>query len=361
MTNITTFSALSTSLKSPNTSKIYTVALNDFMRYRKATNLSELLENETKTKLLESDIIEFLVYLKLERKTSWSFRNVRLSAIKHFYRMNDIELNWFKISKYLGEYNKVAHDRAHTTEEIQQLLTKCDDRMRVVILLLASTGMRIGAIPDLKIGNLTKIQKYNLYQIVVYENSNEEYYCFCSPECAIAIDSYLAYRERYGEKLKPNSPLIREQFNTNDLLKISHARSLQNTTIQDKLRIVLTSSGVTTVKHQTESTLKGREHKDVARSHGFRKFVTTNMIRANLNPEAREMLLGHSIGLSNSYYKPSSDELLDEYLKAVNLLTINEENRLRIKVKEMQLYHSKELDSIVRKVEELEKRFGGHS
>jgi integrase len=127
MTNITTFSALSTSLKSRNTSRIYAVALNDFMKYRKVTNLSELLENETKAKLLESDIIEFLVYLKLERKTSWSFRNVRLSAIKHFYRMNDIELNWFKISKYLGEYNKVAHDRAYTTEEIQQLLTKCDD------------------------------------------------------------------------------------------------------------------------------------------------------------------------------------------------------------------------------------------
>ena len=82
------------------------------------------------------------------------------------------------------------------------------------------------------------------------------------------------------------------------------------------------------------------------------------MIRANLNPEAREMLLGHSIGLSNSYYKPSSDELLNEYLKAVNLLTIDEENRLRIKVQEMQVYHSKELDSIARKVEELEKKFG---
>ena len=72
--------------------------------------------------------------------------------------------------------------------------------------------------------------------------------------------------------------------------------------------------------------------KEVMASHGFRKFATTNMIRAKVNPEAREMLLGHSIGLSNSYYKPDVNEILTEYLKAIDLLTINEENRLRRKV-----------------------------
>jgi hypothetical protein len=55
------------------------------------------------------------------------------------------------------------------------------------------------------------------------------------------------------------------------------------------------------------------------------------MIRAKVNPEAREMLLGHSIGLSDSYYRPDTTNLT-EYLKAVDLLTINEENRLRRKV-----------------------------
>ena len=52
------------------------------------------------------------------------------------------------------------------------------------------------------------------------------------------------------------------------------------------------------------------------------------MIRAKVNPEAREMLLGRSIGLSNSYYRPDANEILTEYLKAVDLLTVNEENRL---------------------------------
>jgi hypothetical protein len=39
------------------------------------------------------------------------------------------------------ENTKLFKDRAYTTEEIQRLLTKADERMRVVILLLASTGI----------------------------------------------------------------------------------------------------------------------------------------------------------------------------------------------------------------------------
>jgi len=44
------------------------------------------------------------------------------------------------------------------------------------------------------------------------------------------------------------------------------------------------------------------------------------------------MLLGHKIGLASAYYRPTEQEMLDEYMKAGNSLTINEENRLKIKV-----------------------------
>jgi hypothetical protein len=102
------------------------------------------------------------------------FRNVKLAALKHFYRMNDIELNWFKVSKYLGKHTRVVKDRAYTTEEIQHLLAKADELMRCVVLLLVSTGMRVGAIPYLKLRNITKIEDPPLYQLTLYENSPKE-------------------------------------------------------------------------------------------------------------------------------------------------------------------------------------------
>jgi hypothetical protein len=36
-----------------------------------------------------------------------------------------------------------------------------------------------------------------------------------------------------------------------------------------------------------------------------------------------EILMGHNIGLADSYYKPSERELLEDYIKSVDLLTIH--------------------------------------
>jgi hypothetical protein len=73
----------------------------------------------------------------------------------------------------------------------------------------------------------------------------------------------------------------------------------------------------------------------VAQNHGFRKFTHTTMANKLINPEIREMLLGHSIGLSDSYYRPSEFQLLQEYLKVVNDLTINNEFRLSKQVQQL--------------------------
>lgn len=41
--------------------------------------------------------------------------------------------------------------------------------------------------------------------------------------------------------------------------------------------------------------------------------------------------------LASADYKPTVQEMLNEYLKAVNLLTINEENRLKQKVETLEI------------------------
>jgi integrase len=351
---ITTYKELAASIKSEATAYQYKGALRRYLQYRHQESLDELLKSSSNIKIIESDIIAYLVFMR-SQKTSWNHRSGQISAIKHFYRMNDIQLNWYKISKYLGEHTRVVKDRAYTTEEIQQILTKADERMRVVILLLASTGMRIGAIPNLKLSDLKKIDNFSLYQIAVYSNSEEEYYCFCTPEAADSIDSYLLYRQRYGEKLTPNSPLIREMFNTHDPLKSRYPRPISLYAISENIQNLLLRAGINTEVKQTESSQRGRERKEIARCHGFRKFATTNMIRSKVNPEAREMLLGHSIGLSDSYYRPDANEILEEYIKAADLLTINEENRLKRKVQQLTI-RSDKLDELHDEVKHLRAR-----
>jgi hypothetical protein len=67
------------------------------------------------------------------------------------------------------------------------------------------------------------------------------------------------------------------------------------------------------------------------------------------------MLLGHSVGLDDWYYRPTPNDLLEEFLKAVDLLTINEENRLRKKVEVLKAERD-EIDMLKGRVQQKDDR-----
>ena len=51
-----------------------------------------------------------------------------------------------------------------------------------------------------------------------------------------------------------------------------------------------------------------------------------------MNHNNIKILMDHSLGESQNYHRPTEEELLEDYLKAIYLLTIDEENMLRKKV-----------------------------
>ena len=54
--------------------------------------------------------------------------------------------------------------------------------------------------------------------------------------------------------------------------------------------------------------------------------------------------MGHSIDISDSYYRATEEEFLDDYLKAIPFLTIGTENRLQMHMEEV-LEQSKDNDA----------------
>jgi len=115
--------------------------------------------------------------------------------------------------------------------------------------------MRLAGLIGLEIRNLSKIQIKGIvtYQITVYEGSKEEYITFCTPECAKAIDSYFAYRERSGEKLGPSSPLVREQFDPTDLIRVKNPKNIISSTVEKMIDRTLQQAGLSQLEHPTES------------------------------------------------------------------------------------------------------------
>lgn len=278
-------------------------------------------------------------------------------------------VNRKKIIKFVNtdERKKRNQNQGYSTEQIQKLLGICDERTKAIILIYASTGIRLSALPPLKIGDLEKINypdlDLKLFKMTVYQGYKEEYITFCTPECAKVIDSYLEYRKRSGEELKDDAPLIREQFSidASDLFRVKNPKHITTDTIAKMLRLKIIQAG-RKVDHLVDGKNEGSKYrKDIPLIHGFRKFFNTALMNADVHPIFKELLMGHSVKLDDSYYdknsKKSKQKLLDEYCKAIDNLTMNEENRLRIKVEQLTIEKS-QMDRLAYEVNKLKALIG---
>ncbi|PWU78662.1 MAG: hypothetical protein DLM72_21505 [Candidatus Nitrosopolaris wilkensis] len=325
----TSFQLFYNSLKSSKTKYEYSRLLEDFKVWKQYNSIDQLLVNPVK-----QDLIEYLMYLKDERHLSSSSRSKSLAAMRHFYEMNDVVFPWIQIAKFIGESEKEHVDRNYTNEEILKLVNAADIKYKAIILLLASSGMRVGAIPDLLYGNITKIK--NTFKIIVYQKSKEEYYTFCTPEAHDAINEYLDYRSRCGEKIKPEFPLFREDFDPDQPDKVRRPKKLALPTVIGKIRSLLIRTGISEHHRLTEINRRGKRRNEVQTCHGFRKYAVSAMGKARLNLEIRKMLTGHSIGVEGAYLRYDIEEMFEEYTKAIDLLTIDEANRLKKKVADLE-------------------------
>jgi integrase len=322
--------------------------------------ITDLL-SEKDPRQIEHQIIDFIIRMR-EKGRGYSALHNYVAVVTSFYRINDVILNQNKISKFMPESRRVMKDRAYTHEEISKLLQIADERMRMVILILTSTGMRVGALPDLRLKNLQKVGDNDYYKITVYENFKEEYFTFCTFECLQAIDSYIDFRKRYGEKIDPDSLLIREQFDVRDQFAIQKPIKTRAKSLTYKLMDLASRVGIRKRGHLLEgqSPADGASlRKEVAIAHGFRKFFTTQCVNSKVDPQVREMLLGHKIGLASAYYRPTDDEMFIEYEQAVDNLTVNEENRLKRKVQHLEVEKSR-LDRMEIQLDRLNEIIGRH-
>jgi integrase len=101
---------------------------------------------------IEQKIISYIVHM-VKNKLATGTIDTFCGAIFTFYEMNDvIAINKKKIKRDIPEKQKKFRDRSYTREEIAKLLNTSDLRFRAIVLTLSSTGIRIGALSILKLG-----------------------------------------------------------------------------------------------------------------------------------------------------------------------------------------------------------------
>ena len=69
--------------------------------------------------------------------------------------MNRVRLDWKIIRRGVPTGNKAANDRAPTLEELQKLVEYPDPRIKSLVCVMVSSGIRLGAWDFLKWGHIT--------------------------------------------------------------------------------------------------------------------------------------------------------------------------------------------------------------
>ena len=101
-----------------------------------------------------------------------------------------------------------------------------------------------------------------------------------------------------------------------------------------------------------------RKRKEVKMTHGFRKFFETMLVNTNLHETIIRKLTGHSQtgNLTQLYSKQTEAEMLHEYEKAIDALTIDPANRLRKKMEKLEVEKT-QFDRLAAQIARLETRY----
>jgi len=232
--------------------------------------------------------------------------------------MNDKNLNFKKLKKMYPERKKKSGFRAWSTEDINAILRQAvKKRQRALVLFLASTGCRVGAIENLMITHLSQMENGSK-SVLFYEGSNEEYFGFLTPEANKALEEYLEERRKDGEKIELESPVFRAEYR----LGIEKVKSMTGIACMCQIFRLIAKSGV--------SRTKTGNRYDVQGDHGFRKWFNS-ILKSNdsVNSNWAEKLLGHKNGLDGVYLTNDKDKAFNEFKKHVSNLTIDPTERLR--------------------------------
>jgi integrase len=342
-------------MKSPMTRQKYIGRLNKFFDFLELEGVTP--EEKSKYFILKSkengaqwifcSILKYMQY-QLERvhkrEITGSTLNNYLKSIKLFCEMADISISWKKISRGLPRGRNYADDRIPTDDEIQKLLEYPDRRIKAIVYTMTSSGIRLGSWDYLKWGHVKPIErdgKIVAAKVIVYAGEDEEYFTFITREAMLSLKDWMKYREDSGESISEDSWLMRDLWDTGAVRGgpglVSKPKKLASLGIKRLIERALWAQGL------RKRLKNGRKRHPYQAVHSFRKWFKTRAENGGMKPINVEILLSHTVGISSSYYRPTETDLLNDYLKIVDLLIFDKREKLN---QELQIYQQKSQEDI---------------
>jgi hypothetical protein len=332
-------------MKSPITRDKYQRRLSSFFRFAGVQGVSleenalSFIDRAAESSWAFSTVLAFLEAQKARvNNGEISGATVRnyVKAIKLFCEMADIPIPWKKLTRGLPRGKSFSDDRIPSMEEIKRLMEYPDRRIKGIVCTMTSSGIRLGAWDYLRWGNIHPIEmdgKVVAAQIIVYAGEPEQYFSYISEEAWQELNKWIKYRELSGEKITEDSWLMRDLWDTRVAQGrglVSRPKKLASLGVKRLIERAIWAQGLRT------KLAPGKKRHPFQANHFMRKWMKTRCEIGGMKPINVETLLSHSLGVSNSYWRRTPSEILDDYLKVQDFLLLGTEHKLQQQVLELQ-------------------------
>jgi integrase len=295
--------------ESESTRYIYEKSIDLFAKFHKIPNWESILElNSTE---LKARIEDYLITQK-DNGRSTSYLNGITFAIQNFLECFDYEgINFKKLRKINGKHQD-PNIRAFTDEECRRMLSVIDDPRKIAIaLFLSSSGIRRQTIPILKMNDLSQ-RPFGCYQVRVSSGKGGAYTTFINREAGEALQDYFELRKSKGEIFTSETLVFPKK---------SGKGACTDRSISIEWIKIMKKAGVATYERGVNA-------------HAYRRrFNTIMKSQEGANISLIERLMSHKsqiVQLDNHYFRPSDDQLWEEYQKGMIALSIRDDEKTKI-------------------------------
>jgi site-specific recombinase XerD len=284
-----------------------------FMDYMDAKDPEALISKFKSEELDAGASVDRFIDYALKTSAHGTVRN-NLFGVKKWLSLSGVHVDWEKIEMPTTTATSET-DAAPSKEQLKNLLNHASSSMdRAVIFCGTASGLRIGTLLSLKIGDVdfnypdvarltVERQRGRKFNNQRGGNGGRLFISWLTPEARTALQAYLKEREAQGENLKSESPLFTDAYYTGkpitveDFERVWH-RLLKRSSLDQKSK---------------------RWY--IFHVHTLRKYFRSNCVGVDVS--YRERWMGHKgLYLDVSYFRAEESLHLAEYRKAVAHLTI---------------------------------------
>jgi hypothetical protein len=165
---------------------------------------------------------------------------------------------------------------------------------------MATSGIRLGAWNYLRWKDIQPIEhqgKIVAAKIIIYASDDEQYFSFISSETYFELEKWMKYGQDSCEEIHENSWVMRQLWDTKKGYyhhgTIKNPEKLKSPGIKRLMEDALWTQGI-----RKKSNLK-RNRYEFQTDHGSRKWFKTRCEISGMKSINIEILMGHSIGISD--------------------------------------------------------------